>query len=186
MPIDEIEFEAEELMSSAVDFLKNELKGIRTGRASTALVDRLKVEYYGAPTELRQLANISTPEASLIVIKPFDQNSAKDIERALMTSDLGITPHNDGKVIRLTLPQLSGERRKLLSQQVKKLTEQSKISIRNARRDANKAIDQEKKDGLIPEDDADRGKDNIQELTKNYEKKTDDTVSAKIKEIEEI
>jgi ribosome recycling factor len=186
MSAEEIQFEAEEQMSNAVDYLKTELRGIRTGRASTALVERIKVDYYGAPTELRQMANLSTPEPNLIVIKPFDQTATKNIERAIMASDLGVTPNSDGKIIRLTLPSLSGERRKALSSQVRQLAEQSKVSIRNTRRDANKKLDQEEKDGLIPEDDADRAKEDIQELTKDYEKKTDQVLDSKIKEIDEI
>jgi len=186
MPIDDIQLEAEEQMSEAVDFIKAELRGIRTGRASSALVEHIKVQYYGTPTELRQLAAITTPEANLIVIKPFDQTSLKDIERALMASDLGITPTSDGKIIRLAVPALSGERRKQLAHQVKQLAEHAKISLRAARREANKKIDQEQKQGSIPEDDADRAKEDIQDLTKNYEKKIDDALDAKIKEIEEI
>lgn len=186
MPIDEIEFEAEEHMSNAVEFEKSELRGIRTGRASTAVVDHIKVPYYGTPTELRQMAATSAPEANLIVIKPFDPGSIKEIEKAIQASDLGITPSSDGRVVRLAVPPLSGERRKQLAQQVKKLAEQTKVTIRSARRDANKKIDQEQKAGDVPEDDADRAKDTIQELTKQYENKADAALEAKIKEIEEI
>jgi len=186
MPIDEIQFEAEQHMADAVDYQKSELRSIRTGRASTALVDHIKVQYYGTATELRQLAATNTPEANLIVIKPFDRSCIKDIERAILASDLGITPNSDGKVIRLVLPALSGERRKQLAHQVKHLGEQAKITIRNARRDANKMIDHEQKEGLIPEDDAKRAKGEIQELTREYEKKVDQSLNAKISEIEEV
>jgi len=186
MPIDEIQFEAEEHMSNAVEFQKSELRGIRTGRASTALVEHIKVQYYGTATEIRQLSAISTPDASLIVIKPFDQKCIKDIEKGILASDLGITPNNDGRIIRLAIPPLSGERRKQIAQQVRKLAEQAKITIRNARRDANKKIDQQQKSGQIPEDDADHAKEEIQDLTRDYEKKVDDALGAKIKEIEEI
>lgn len=185
MPVDEILLEAEEHMSDALEFLKKELRTIRTGRASPALVEHIKVEYFGNPTELRQLATITTPESNLIVIKPFDPSSTKDIEKAIQASNLGITPNSDGRIIRLTIPPLSGERRKQLAQQVKQLGEHTKIVIRNARRDANKKIDQEKKEGLIPEDDAERAKEEIQDLTKEYEKKVEEALDAKIKEIEE-
>ncbi len=186
MPVDEILFESEEHMSNAAEHLKSELRGIRTGRASGGLVEHIKVDYFGSPTELRQLAGISTPEASLIVIKPFDPTSIKDIERAIQASDLGITPNSDGRVIRLTLPALSGERRKQLAHQVKQIGEHAKIIIRNARRDANKHIDSEKKDGLLPEDDAEKAKEKVQNLTREYEKKTDEALNLKIKEIEEV
>jgi ribosome recycling factor len=186
MAVDDILLEAEEKMSHAVDFLKNELRGIRTGRASTALVEHIKVNYFGAMTDLRQLAQLSTPEANLIVIKPFDPTSIKEIDRAIQGSELGITPMSDGKIIRLTIPPLSGERRKQLSHQVKQYAEQAKLVVRNARRDANKAIDLEEKEGSIPEDDAEKGKEQIQDLTKDYEKKLDDVAAGKMKEIEEV
>ncbi len=186
MPVDDILLEAEEQMSNAVEFLKTELRGIRTGRASSALVEYIKVDYFGTPTELRQLAGISTPEANLIIIKPFDPSSIKEIERAIQASDLGITPNSDGRIIRLTIPPLSGERRKQLAHQVKQLGEHTKVVIRNARRDANKKIDTEKKEGSLPEDDAEKAKEDIQDLTKEYEKKTDEALQNKIKEIEEL
>ena len=186
MPLDDILLQAEEEMSNAVDFLKTELRGIRTGRASTALVEHIKVDYFGAMTDLRQLAQLSTPEANLIVIKPFDPTSIKEISHAIQASELGITPQSDGRIIRLVVPSLSGERRKQLSQQVKQLSEHAKLVIRNARRDANKTIDTEEKDGTLPEDDAEKGKEQVQDLTKDYEKKVDETLAAKVKEIEEV
>ena len=183
MPIDEISLEAEEKMEKSVNFLDNELKGIRTGRASAGLVDHLKVEAYDSQMPIRQLANLATPEASLLVIKPFDPGMLKAIEKAILASSLGLTPANDGKLIRLTLPPLSGERRKHLATQVKQFGEQAKIAIRNARREANKHIDQEKKDSIMTEDEADSGKENIQKLTKEYEEKVDQGISAKTEEI---
>jgi len=186
MPVDEIQFEAEEQMSNAVDYLKSELRTVRTGRASSGLVEHIKVDYYGAATELRQLATISTPEGNLIVVKPFDPASTKDIEKAIQASDLGITPNSDGRIIRLVVPPLSGERRKQLSHQVRQMAEQAKVTIRNVRREANKKIDQEEDDGLIPEDNAEHAKEEIQDLTKEYEKKVDQALEAKINEIEEI
>ena len=186
MAMDEILLETEDAMESAVGYLKQEFRGIRTGRASGGLVEHIKVDYYGSPTDLRQLANISTPEANLIVIKPFDPNSLKDIERAVHASDLGITPAADGKVIRLTIPPLSGERRQQLVTQVKKMSEQTRVAIRNARRDANKDIDKQQKDGELTEDEAKRGKDEVQKLTDKYEAEVDKLLTAKTAEIEEL
>ena len=186
MAMDEILLEAEMKMDSAVDYLREELRGIRTGRASTGLVDHIKVEYYGSPTDMRQLATISTPDATLIVIKPFDPASLKDIEKAIFASDLGITPAVDGKVIRLGVPPLSGERRKLLATQIRKLAEQTRVVIRNARRDGNKEADGEEKAGELTEDEAKKGKDDIQKLTDKHEKLVTEIVDAKAKEIEEM
>jgi ribosome recycling factor len=188
MPMDEIEFEAEDLMEKAVDFLRQEYRTIRTGRASVGLVEHLKVDVasYGSTMELRELAGLSTPEPTLLVIKPFDPSTLKDIERAIERSNIGITPVNDGRVIRLPVPPLSGERRQQLIQQIKRMAEAQRVAIRNARRDANKAIDVEKKDGTLPEDDAERCRDNIQELTTQYEKRIDELVEAKSKEIQEV
>jgi len=186
MPVDEILFNAEDTMSGAVEYLKSELRGLRTGRASTALVEHIKVSYFGAMTDLRQLAGLSTPEANLIVVKPFDPTSIKEISSAIQSSGLGITPQSDGRVIRLVVPALSGERRKQLSSQVRQYGEQAKLVIRNARRDANKAVDTEEKEGTLPEDDAEKSREQIQELTKDYEKKVEDAMAAKIKEIEEV
>ncbi|MCG3177858.1 MAG: Ribosome-recycling factor [Phycisphaerae bacterium] len=188
MDLDEILLEAEDKMSKAADYFKEELRGVRTGRAHTGLVDHLHVEYYGSSTELRQLAAISTPAADLIVIKPFDPGSLKDIERAIQASDIGLTPQSDGKVIRLAVPTLSGDRRRQLIHQVKEMSEQSKVAIRNARRDGNKEIDKAEKDKSNPvsEDDAKRAKDEIQKLTEQYEKKIVDLLADKEREIEEV
>ncbi|MBS3733624.1 MAG: ribosome recycling factor [Phycisphaerae bacterium] len=186
MPTDDILLEAEEHMESAVEYFRNELRGIRTGRASSGLVEHVKVDYYGSPTDLRKLASIATPEANLIVIKPFDPSSISEIDKALQTSDLGITPQSDGKVIRLTIPPLSGERRDQLVNQVKKMAEQSRVAVRNARRDANKQADKEKKAGDMPEDDAKRCKDEVQKLTDQYEQAVDELLDAKVKDIHEL
>jgi ribosome recycling factor len=183
--MEEILLEAEENMENALEYFKKELRGIRTGRASAGLVDHIKVEYYGSPTDLRQLANITVPEANLIVVKPFDPSSLKDIERAIQASDLGITPMADGKVIRLTIPPLSGERRNQLVGQVKKMDEATRVTIRNARRDANKQVDKEEKESILTEDDAKKAKDNIQDLTKKYEAKVTELYDAKVAEIQE-
>ncbi len=185
MPLDEILLETEEKMESAVEYLRKEFRGIRTGQASVGLVDHIKVDYYGSPTDLRQLASIATPEPNLIVIKPFDPNSLKDIEKAIIASDLGITPQSDKNIIRLNVPALSIERRKQLANQVKKMAEQARVAVRNARRDGNKQLEKEQKSSEITEDDAYTGKEKTQELTNEYEKKIDELLDAKVKDIEE-
>ena len=188
MPIDEIEFECEELMEKAVTFLRQELRTIRTGRASPGLVEHMKIEVasYGSTMDLRELASISVPEGNLLMIKPFDPSVIKDIERAIQSSELGITPISDGKVIRLPVPPLSGERRQKLLGQVRKLGEAQKVAIRNIRRDSNRKVEGEEKDKLISEDDSKKSKENIQELTKKYEEQVDNLVNAKAKEVEEV
>ena len=188
MPIDEIEFECEELMEKAVTFLRQEMRTIRTGRASPGLVEHLKIEVasYGSTMDLRELASISVPEGNLLMIKPFDPSIIKDIERAIQASELGITPLSDGKVIRLPIPPLSGERRQKLLAQVRKLGETQKIAIRNIRRDSNRKVEVEEKDKLISEDDAEKAKENIQELTKKYEDQLESLVNGKAKEVEEV
>lgn len=187
MPADEIEFECEEQMEKAADFLRDELRGIRTGRASPALVEHLKIEVpsYGSTMSLRELASISAPEGNLLMIKPFDPSVLKDIERGIQSSELGITPMTDGKVIRLPIPPLSGERRQQLLNQVRRLGENQKVAVRNIRRDINKQIDGEKKDKLMSEDEADKCKENVQELTRKFETRIEGLVNAKAKEIEE-
>ena len=186
MAMDEILLDVEEKMEHAVEYLGTEFRGIRTGRASAGLVDHIKVDYYGSPTDLRQLATISTPDATMIVIKPFDPSSLKDIERAIMASDLGITPSADGKVIRLSVPPLSTERREKLVGQIKKMAEAAKVAIRNARRDGNKDADKQEKASELTEDEAQQGKVHIQDLTKKYEGKIEESLKAKTAEIEEI
>jgi ribosome recycling factor len=185
MALDDILLEAEEKMDAAVEHLRREFRGIRTGRASPALVDHIKVNYYGSPTDLRQLASIATPEATLIVIKPFDPGSLKEIEKAIFASDLGITPASDGKLIRLAMPPLSTERRNQLAGQLKKMSEAGRVAVRNARRDANRDIDQQEKDGELTEDQAKRAKDDVQKLTDQYEQKITEVLDAKTKEIRE-
>jgi len=185
MAMDDILLDVEEQMESAVEYLRREFRGIRTGRASTGLVEHIKVDYYDSPTDLRKLATISTPEAALIIIKPFDPQSVKDIERAIQASDLGITPNSDGKVIRLAVPPLSIERRKMLAAQVRKMAENIRVAIRNARRDGNKEADRLQKASELTEDEAHKGKEEIQRLTKQYEADIDKVVETKAKEIEE-
>ena len=183
---EEIILEAEDKMDKAVDFLHSEYRTIRTGRASTALVENIRVEYYGATTPLKQLANISAPEPNLIVIKPFDTSVIKEIDKAIMASSIGITPNSDSRMIRLVVPPLSGERRQQLAQQVKQMAEQARVSIRNIRRDANKHIDQAQKDKALTEDDRDEAKKEMDDLTKKYISKADDLLKTKTAEIMEV
>jgi ribosome recycling factor len=187
MSVEEIEFECEESMEKATDFLRQELRTVRTGRASPGLVEHIKVSFesYGSTMDLRELASISVPESNQLVLKPFDPGTLKDIEKAIQGSEIGITPMSDGKVIRLPVPPLSGERRQQLLGQVRKLGEGQKVAIRNVRRDANKRVDAEQKAKTVSEDDADKAKENIQELTRKFEAQVDTLVANKTKEIEE-
>src|SRR5271157_1095726 len=166
MTSDEILFDAEERMEKAVAVLRDELRGLRSGPATPALVDSLRVEYYGSPTPLKQMAQISTPDPQSIVIRPFDPSVLKDIEKAIRSSDLGMSPNNDGKMIRLTVPPMSGEQRQKMVARIKKSAEEAKVSLRNIRRDANKHFDQAEKNKEMTEDERDKGKEEVQELTK--------------------
>ncbi len=183
MPADEIYLETADKMEKAIDALKQQLRTIRTGRASPAIVDQIRVEYYGTQTPLGQIANIATPDPQLIVIRPFDPSASKDIEKAILQSDIGITPNSDGKLIRLAVPPLSEERRKQLATQVKRMGEGAKVAIRNIRRDANRGVDKLKDDSAISEDEAYKAKEEVQELTKESESKVDDLVRRKSEEI---
>src|SRR5438876_407906 len=142
MTSEEILFDAEERMEKAVSVFRDELRGLRTGRATPALVDSIRVEYYGSPTPLKQMAQISTPDPQQILIRPFDHTVLKEIEKAIRSSDLGMTPNNDGKMIRLAVPPMSGEQRTKMVTRIKKSSEEAKVAIRNIRRDANKQVDQ--------------------------------------------
>src|SRR5436309_15626628 len=150
--------DAEERMEKALDVFRNDLKGLRTGRASPGMLDALRVEYYGSPTPIKEMASVTCPDASSIVIKPYTADSLKDIEKAIRSSDLGLAPNNDGKVIRLTIPAMSGDQRKKIVQQIKKSAESAKVACRNIRRDANKQFDDGEKAKTMTEDDADKGK----------------------------
>lgn len=183
MPTKESVAEAEGKMGKAVEVLHDELRTVRTGRASTGLVENMRVEYYGSATPLKQLATIAAPRADMIVIKPFDPSSVKDIERAIKNSNLSLAPMVEGKLIRLNIPPLSEERRKQLAGQVKQLGEQVKVSIRNIRRDANKHLEQQQKDKVITEDDLEKGKKQIDDVTKDYTNKIDEMVKHKSDEI---
>ena len=177
--------DAEERMEKALGVFRDDLKGLRTGRASPAMLDTLRVDYYGSPTPVKQVANITTPDPSTIQIKPFDASVLKDIEKAIRASDLGLAPNNDGKMIRLTVPAMSGDQRKKIVAQIKKQAEAAKISCRNVRRDANKHFDDAEKAGEMTEDDRDKGKDKVQALLKSYEAKVDDLGDKKSKEVME-
>jgi ribosome recycling factor len=186
MALDDILLEAEMHMEKAAEHLHHELRGIRTGRASPAIVEHIKVEYYGSMTDLRSIASISVPEATQILIKPFSPQDIKAIEKAISDSKIGLTPHSDGKTLRLVLPALSQERRLQLAGQCKGFAETSKVAIRNARRDANKALETEEKSGDVPEDEAKKGKEQINELTKTYEHKVDEVIEKKRAEIMQV
>jgi len=183
MPGKNIVDENKDKMAKAVDHLSDELKGVRTGRASTGLVENLKVEYYGSPTPLKQLATMATPQADMIVIKPFDPVAIPEIVKTIKTSNLSLSPVQEGKIIRLNIPPLSEERRKQLVNQVKQDGEQAKVSIRNIRRDANKLLEKEQKDKIVTEDELDNGKKQIDEITKTYSEKVDAIVKAKSDDI---
>jgi ribosome recycling factor len=179
MPVKEIISQHKSKMEKAFQFLADELKAARTGRASTALVENIRVDYYGNPTPLKQLASLATPQADLIVIKPFDPSVIKDIEKAIKNSDLSIAPILDGKMIRLSVPPLSEERRKQIVNQIKQAGEQAKISIRNIRHDALKELETQEKSKQITEDDLDNGKKQTDDLTKEFTGKIENVVKTK-------
>jgi ribosome recycling factor len=184
--IEETYQETRERMGKTINALENELKRIRTGRASTSLLDGIKLDYYGTPTPLNQTATVAVPESRLITIQPWDATIIKDIEKAILKSDLGLTPSNDGKLIRIAIPPLSEERRKELVKQVHKSCEEHKVAVRNIRRDANELIKGFKKDGDISEDDAFKAQDQIQKITDKYIVKIDEVYTAKESEILEF
>ena len=185
MTSDEILFDGEERMEKAVKVFADELRGLRTGRATPALVDSLRVEYYGSPTPLKQMAQISTPDPQSIVIRPFDPSVLKEIEKAIRSSDLGMSPNHDGKMIRLTVPPMSGEQRQKMVTRIKKSAEEAKVACRNVRRDGNKAFDAAEKNKELTEDDRDKGKEEVQGLLKKYEDRISDMADKKAKEIME-
>ncbi len=183
MDYDTTLLEAEEKMEKGVEHFGQELRGVRSGRATPGLVDHIKVDYYGAQTPLGQMSQISIPEPRLIVIKPFDASQTQEVAKAIQTSDLGINPAVDGKIIRLKMPPLSEERRKKLVGLVKEKAETAKVTVRNVRRDANKVADASEKDGKLSEDDLHKLKDEIQKLTKTHEDKVDATLAQKVEEL---
>jgi ribosome recycling factor len=185
MTAEEILMDVEERMEKAVSVYRDELRGLRTGRATPGLVDSLRVEYYGSPTPLKAMATISTPDPQSLVIKPFDPGMLKEIEKAIRSSDLGMAPNNDGKIIRLIVPTMSGEQRKKLVTVVKKSGEAAKVACRNIRRDGNKHFETAEKDGEMTEDDLEKGKEQVQSLLKQYEDKIVELEEKKTKEIME-
>ncbi|HIX44180.1 ribosome recycling factor [Kurthia sp. 3B1D] len=175
--------QATDRMSKAIDAFSRALAAIRAGRANASLLDRISVDYYGAPTPLNQMAGISVPEARLLVIQPYDKTILGDIEKAILKSDLGITPTNDGSVIRLTIPALTEERRKDLVKVVKKEAEEAKVAVRNIRRDVNDDFKKAEKAGEITEDDLRGYSDDVQKLTDDHIKEIDELAAEKEKEI---
>ncbi len=175
-------------MEKSVQHLDKELRGIRTGRASTALIDYVKVDYYGSPTELRELAAISVPEPTMLMVKPFDPASTGNIVKALETAELGLNPRTEGSTIRIAVPAPSAERRRQLMAQVRKIAEDARVAVRNERRDANKHIDQlaKNKDAHIPEDSAKAGKDEVEKMTKKHIEHIDQLSGKKLAEVEEV
>jgi ribosome recycling factor len=179
----EIQTETKRKMEKTLDLMKEEFKSIRTGRATPGLVENIRVSCYGSLTPIKQLANIAAPEPQLIIISPYDPSILKDIEKAILHSELGLSTNTDGRVIRISIPPLSEDRRKKIVAQIKDMTEATKISIRNLRREANKHIDKEEKDSQLTEDESKKTKDQIQKLTNENETKLDELLRQKSEEI---
>lgn len=173
-------------MEKSISFLIEECKGIRSGRAHASLVENIQVEYYGSKSPLKQIATINVPENRLMVIHPWDKNALQSIEKAILTSELGVTPSNDGKIIRLAFPQLSEEQRDNLAKIVHKKGEETKISLRNIRREANHEIEKLKEQGHISEDDLEKGHKEVQKFTDDYSKKVDEVITKKVADIKEV
>ena len=182
---DDILLDTEERMEKAVAHLKSSLAGIRTGRANPGLVDSLRVEVYGSPTPIKQLASVGAPDPTQIVIKPYDPSTLKDIEKAIIGSDLGFNPQNDGRLIRIIIPALSTEVRRKMVNRIKELTEEGRVSVRNVRRDGNKAAEQAEKAKEIGEDERDSIKSDIQDLTKKHEKQITELAQARENDVME-
>jgi ribosome recycling factor len=175
--------DVEDHMNKALEATQRAFNTIRTGRANASLLDRIIVEYYGSPTPLKQLANISTPDATTLAIQPFDRTSLNIIEKAILMSDIGLTPNNDGSVIRLNIPPLTTERRKELVKQVAKLAEEGKVAVRNIRRDAIDSVRKQEKSSELSKDEAADLQDSVQKLTDKYIAKIDEALAAKEKDI---
>ncbi|MGA1862409.1 ribosome recycling factor [Deferribacter thermophilus] len=184
--LNEIFEEVKKKMEKSVEYYKEELKGVRTGRASAALFENIKVDYYGTPTPIPQVATIQVPDPRLITIQPWEPNMVPVIEKAIMNSGLGLNPSNDGKLIRVPIPPLTEERRKELVKLVNKMAEEARVAIRNERRYGNEKVKKLEKDKEISEDEAKRALDKIQEMTNEYIKKIDEITEKKEKEIMEI
>jgi ribosome recycling factor len=183
MSVEEILMDAEERMEKALSKLKNDLTGIRTGRANPGMVDSLRVEAYGSPVPIKTVASVSAPEPQQIVIRPFDPSIIKDIEKGIIASDLGLAPQSDGKVIRLNIPPLSGDVRRKMVTRTKELAEEMKVAVRNVRRDGNKQADVEQKDKSLTEDECKETQDEIQKLTKKFEDRANELAKSKETEV---
>lgn len=184
--VNQVKSQTQDKMEKAIQVLKKDLLTLRAGRANPAILDKVLVEYYGSEMPINQVANISTPDPRTLLIQPWDKSALNEIERAILKSELGLTPNNDGNVIRITIPALTEERRNELVKLARKTGEEAKVAIRNVRRDANDELKKLEKNGEIPEDVARRGQEEIQKLTDRYIKETDQVVAAKEKEIMEI
>ena len=184
--IDEILANAEEHMQKTISAMSDNFSSVRTGRASAILLDRIRVDYYGQPTPITQMAGVKAPDAHMLIIEPWDKSSLKSIERAILESDLGVTPSNDGTVIRLPFPQLTEERRKELVKVCRGYAEDSRVAIRNTRRDANSAVARLVKEENLPEDDQKRAEDRIQKMTDKYIDEIDEVLKKKEAEVMEI
>ncbi len=184
--LDDVYQEVEHKMERSLDALRRDLSRIRTGRASLALLDGIRIDYYGAPTPLNQVATLAVPESRLITIQPWDKSQLVTIEKAIQSSDLGLMPTNDGALIRLAIPALTAERRKDLVKQVKKMGEESKIALRNVRRDGNETLKSFEKDKLVSEDDMRRGQEQVQKITDRFIAGVDDILQTKEHEVMEV
>ena len=184
--IDEIMLETEEKMQRAVNGLHNAFGTVRTGRANAMVLDRIKVDYYGVPTPINQMAGVKTPDAHMLVIEPWDKGMLRAIEHAILESDLGVTPNNDGSVIRLPFPSLTEERRRDLVKQCKTYAEEARVAVRNARRDANTAIEKAVKNDNLPEDESKRAEAEIQKMTDRFGAEVDEVLKKKEAEVMEI
>jgi ribosome recycling factor len=185
MDTDEILLDTEDRMEKAVQVFSGQLQGIRTGRATPGLVDSIRVDYYGSQTPIKQMASVTVQEGKQIVVRPYDATAISNIVKAIQSSDVGLTPNSDGRLIRINVPPLSTERRRQYGARVKEMAEEARVAIRNVRRDGNKHADQAQKDKLCTEDERDQLKEQVQELTKTFEVKVNDLAAAKEKEIME-
>lgn len=184
--VQEVYNDVQERMEKAVTALKRDLSTLRAGRATPSLLDKITVDYYGTPTPINQLANVSVPEPRLLVIQPWDKKAVADVERAIMKSDLGLTPNSDGNVIRLAIPQLTEERRKDLVKISKKKAEEGRVAIRNIRRDANEDLKKKEKSSEITEDELHKSQDEIQKMTDRFIEEVEKVLNVKEKEIMEV
>ncbi len=181
--LDDVLLETDDKMSKAIEFLTQQFAGLRTGKASPSLVENISVSYYGANVKLREIANISTPEPRLLVINPYDPTALQNIEKAIIAANIGITPMNDGRLIRIPIPELSEERRKELTKVARQMAEKSRVTIRNIRQEANELIKTLQKNGKLTEDERDQGLKQVQEYTDESIRKIDQMLEAKEKEM---